>query len=165
MMRIAAALVGVDEAEDAAQEALMRAWQAWESLRDPQAVRLWLLRITVNVCRQWGRGPFGRNATRLTPLPENDTDVAGLDLRALVSLGPGTSDHASALDLRRVVDHLPAEFRVVVVLRYYARMETEEIGAALGISPITVRTRLHHALLMLRERLDAAGIVPPRAYR
>jgi RNA polymerase sigma-70 factor (ECF subfamily) len=165
MMRVAAALVGLADAEDAAQEALMRAWQAWETLRDVDAVRPWLLRITVNVCRQWRRGSFGRHATLSSPLPDEDVDVAGMDLLALVSSGPGTSDHMAALDLRRVVDHLPTEFRVVVVLRYYAGMEPTDIGAGLGVSPVTVRTRLHRALLMLRERLNAAGIVPPRAYQ
>jgi DNA-directed RNA polymerase specialized sigma24 family protein len=67
MMRVAAALVGLADAEDAAQEALMRAWQAWKTLRDVDAVRPWLLRITVNVCRQWRRGNFGRHATLSSP--------------------------------------------------------------------------------------------------
>jgi RNA polymerase sigma-70 factor (ECF subfamily) len=51
MVRVAAALVGVADAEDAVQEALMRAWQGWPGLRDRAALRGWLLRITVNVCR------------------------------------------------------------------------------------------------------------------
>ncbi len=164
MMRVAAALLGIADAEDAAQEALLRAWQAWESLRDINAVRPWLLRITVNVCRGWRRGSYGRHVNLVLPLPD-DPDVMGMDQLALVSTGPGTSDHTSALDLRRVVDHLPTEFRVAVVLRYYAGMEPTDIGAGLGIPAVTVRTRLHRALLMLRERLDAAGIVPPKAHQ
>jgi RNA polymerase sigma-70 factor (ECF subfamily) len=161
MMRVAAALVGMADAEDAAQEALLRAWQAWGTLRDLNALRPWLLRITVNVCRSWRRGSFGRQTSHEYPLPDEDT--AGMELLAVVSGGPGTSDHTGALDLRRAVDHLPTEFRVVVVLRYYAGMDATEIGAALGIPPSTVRTRLHRALLLLRERLQAAGVVPPRS--
>ncbi len=56
MLRVAAALVGPAEAEDAVQEASMRAWQSWPTLRNVDAVRPWLLRITLNVCRQWRRG-------------------------------------------------------------------------------------------------------------
>ena len=59
MLRVAAALVGPAEAEDAVQEASMRAWQSWTTLRNVDAVRPWLLRITLNVCRQWRRGLKG----------------------------------------------------------------------------------------------------------
>ncbi|MGZ3583296.1 MAG: sigma factor, partial [Ktedonobacterales bacterium] len=48
VVRTAAALVGKADAEDAAQEAIVRAWQAWPSLHDVEALRPWLLRITVN---------------------------------------------------------------------------------------------------------------------
>src|SRR5512146_33817 len=51
--RMAAALVGIADAEDAAQEALMRAWRAWPGLREADSTRAWLMQITVNVCRTW----------------------------------------------------------------------------------------------------------------
>ncbi|HLZ22931.1 MAG TPA: sigma factor [Ktedonobacterales bacterium] len=53
MLRVAAALVGSADAEDAAQEAITRAWQSWSILRDAESLRPWLLRITVNLCYQW----------------------------------------------------------------------------------------------------------------
>src|SRR5262245_29145117 len=59
MVRVAAAIVGIADAEDAAQEAIVRAWQAWPKLRDREAFSAWLLRITVNVGRDWQRGRFG----------------------------------------------------------------------------------------------------------
>src|SRR5262245_14631345 len=65
LLRVDAALVGVAHAKDAAQEALVHAWHAWAKLRDGGALRPWLLRITVNVCREGHRGGFGRHA-RLT---------------------------------------------------------------------------------------------------
>ncbi len=64
MARVAAALVGMADAEDAAQEALLRAWQHWPSLRDAGAAHTWLLRITVNVCRNWQAGRFGTTQRR-----------------------------------------------------------------------------------------------------
>jgi RNA polymerase sigma factor (sigma-70 family) len=67
----------------------------------------------------------------------------------------GTSDHADALDLRAAVNALPDEVRTVVVLRFFAGLDATEIGSALGIPSGTVRSRLHRALLQLRQRLTA----------
>ncbi len=74
MLRVAAALVGVAEAEDAAQEALVRSWQAWPTLRDVSAQRPWLLRMTVNVCRDWCRGRFGTRRRLVEPLEADGSE-------------------------------------------------------------------------------------------
>ena len=50
VLRVAATLVGTADAEDAAQEAILRAWKAWPDLRDVEVVQSWLLQIAVNVC-------------------------------------------------------------------------------------------------------------------
>ena len=160
MLRAAAALVGLADAEDAAQEAVIRAWQAWPSLRDETALRGWLLTITVNVCRQWRRGGFGRRLRLMEPLPEGDSR-----LLARIEGDPGASDHTGALDLRDAVNQLPDDLRLIVVLRYYAGMDATEAGAALGVPSATVRTRLRRALLILRERIGSGQrgdiAVPP----
>ena len=156
MLRVAAALVGVADAEDAAQEALTRAWQAWPSLRDAAAFRPWLLRITVNVCRDWQRGRFGASRRLLEPFDVSDS----ADLIAMIGGDPGASDHTAALDLRAAVQRLESEHRVVVALRYYVGMDASEVGAALGIPAATVRTRLRRALTLLREYLSASGDIP-----
>jgi DNA-directed RNA polymerase specialized sigma24 family protein len=110
VLRVATALVGHDDAEDAAQEALTRAWRAWGTLRDTDAARSWLLRITVNVCREWLRGSMGTSRRMMQPLPD-DTQAA-----VLFDLYAGTSDHTGALDLRAAVRDPPGEQRLVVAL-------------------------------------------------
>lgn len=152
MLRVAAALVGPADAEDAAQEAATRAWQAWETLRDIASLRPWLLRITVNVCRQWQRGGFGRQARLVEPLPEDNSE-----LLAVLEFDPGGSDHTGMLDLRHAVNALSEELRYVVVLRYYAGMDATVVGETLGIPPATVRTRLKRAVAQLRQTLTAPG--------
>jgi RNA polymerase sigma-70 factor (ECF subfamily) len=152
MLRVAAALVGLADAEDAAQEAAVRAWQAWDSVRDRDSLRPWLLRITVNVCHQWQRGGFGRRVRLVEALPEDSSD-----LRAAHDAGPGASDHTGALDLRHAVNALGAELRLVVVLRYYAGMNATEVADVLNIPPATVRTRLKRAIDQLRLTLSASG--------
>lgn len=158
MVRVAAALVGVADAEDAVQEAILRGWQAWSSLRDQTSLRSWLLRITVNVCRDWQRGRFGSHRRRTAPLD----DEASMEQLALIGGDdPGASDHAAALDLRRAINTLDEDLRLVVALRYYAGMDATAAGVALGIPSATVRTRLRRALRLLREQLGGARIESP----
>jgi RNA polymerase sigma-70 factor (ECF subfamily) len=149
LVRAAAALVGAGDAEDAAQEAVLRAWQAWPTLRDHSAVRPWLLTILVNVCRQWRRGGFGRRLRLTDPLPDGESE-----LLARIESDPGASDHAGALDLRDAVNRLAVDLRLVVLLRYYGGLDASEVGQALGIPAATARTRLRRALIQLRDRLE-----------
>lgn len=161
MMRVAAMLLGIGEAEDAAQEALVRAWRAWSTLRSPDTARAWLLRITVNVCREWRRGKRGRILRLTQPLPDETSDVTGLDVLGLLNDDPGSSDHTGAMDLRQAVRLLPLDYRIVIALRYYAGLEPHEIAAALSIPAPTVRTRQYRALAMLRRNLEDAGVRIP----
>jgi RNA polymerase sigma-70 factor (ECF subfamily) len=146
MVRVAAALVGPADAEDAAQEASVRAWRSWDELRDREAVRSWLLRITVNVCHDWLRGRFGTRVRRTESL-DAGSDIATLDL------DPGRMRYAAALDLRSAINRLEEPLRVAVVLRYYAGLDSAEIGASFGVPPATVRTRLRRALELLQAAL------------
>lgn len=161
LVRVAAALVGAADAEDAAQEAVMRAWQAVDSLRDVEALRPWLLRIAVNVCRDWHRGRFGTARRLNDPLDDRADD----ETFAVIAADPGTSDHTGALDMRRAVNALDRDLRLVVALRYYAGMDATEIGAMLGVPSGTVRRRLHHALGLLRQELSAPTAGAPASAR
>lgn len=145
MARVAAALVGASDAEDAAQEALVRAWRAWPGLRDAEATRPWLMQITVNVCR---------SQLRQHGLHARFDDLSESEPLSTQELAPGTVDHVNALDLRRAIDALDDDMRVVVALRFYAGMDSTEIGELLGVAPATIRGRLRRALLRLRQTLD-----------
>jgi RNA polymerase sigma-70 factor, ECF subfamily len=173
MLRVAAALVGVPDAEDAVQEALLRAWRGWLMLRDAESVRAWLLRITANVCANWQAGRFGTNQRRTLPLELWETSELAppegfphsLDGTAddpFARSGPGTTRHAAALDLRHAVAALDHDLRIVVALRFYAGMDSTEIGGMLDIPPATVRTRLHRALLRLRDGLAHSSALTPQ---
>jgi RNA polymerase sigma-70 factor (ECF subfamily) len=156
VMRIATALVGTLDAEDAAQEALVRAWRATGDRSTIAAPRAWLLRITTNLCTDWARGRFGTRRRVTTSLDAAD----GADALATLECDPGTSDHTGALDLRRAVNALERDLRVVVALRYYAGLDSGEIGELLGLPAATVRTRLRRALTHLRDQLSTSGTQP-----
>ena len=153
MLRVAAALIGPEEAEDAVQEASMRAWLSWSSLRSLESARPWLLRITLNVCREWRRGVKGQQQAHLRSLPD-ESDAEYGHMLATLETGPGTSHHTEALDLRAAINALPTDLRLVVVLRFYAGLDATEIGEALSIPAGTARSRLHRAVLQLRDRLQ-----------
>jgi RNA polymerase sigma-70 factor, ECF subfamily len=169
MLRLAGALVGIVDAEDAAQEAVLRGWQAWPALRDRASARTWLLSITVNLCKDWHRGRYGTRQRLDEPL-RDDRDYAAYDAGgavALIGADPGASDAAAALDLRQAINTLDVDARVLIALRHYAGMDSSEIGALLGMPPATVRTRLRRALATLRERLrgpQSSGPAPYSSY-
>lgn len=148
MRRAARALVGTADADDAAREAILRAWQAWSTLEDVNRVRPWLLKITVNVCLQWRRGRFGTHLERTQPY--HNTQEWQL---ATLEADPGTSDHIGMLDLRHAINSLGDDMRTAVVLRYYGGLDANEIGGALGVPPTTVRTRIRRGLIALRVQL------------
>jgi len=154
MARVAAALVGLADAEDAAQEALLRAWQAWPTLREAGAVHTWLLRITTNVCRNWQTGRFGAQQ-RVTQSLESDSTQTLLQ-HAGVS-GPGSASHTDTLDLQRAITELNDDLRYIIALRFYAGLDATEIGALLETPPATIRTRLRRALTLLRDSLGATS--------
>ncbi|HEX8997472.1 MAG TPA: sigma-70 family RNA polymerase sigma factor [Ktedonobacterales bacterium] len=149
MLRVARVMVGADDAEDVAQEAITSAWRHRSDLRDIAAVRTWLLRITVNTCHNWQRSCNKRAGRYALSLSEEPLLPEGL-----YTSDPGASDHAIRLDLRHAIASLEAESQQLIALRYFAGLDSTEIGAMLGIPPATARTRLRRALILLRERLN-----------
>lgn len=156
LLKVTASLVGYADAEDAAQEAVLKAWRARAGLRDVEKLRPWLLQIAVNVCREWQRGRFGQHQRMQLALLDGPRE----SLAAAREGDPGASERTEGLDLRQAIAALDDELRLVVVLRYYGGMDSPEIGAALGVPAATVRTRLRRALGLLRERLRDTGPLP-----
>ncbi len=158
MRHAARALVGTADADDAAQEAILRAWQAWPTLVDESRARSWLLKITVNVCLQWRRGRFGTYLARTLPYQyTQDWQLATLEA------DPGTSDHLGSLDLRRAINELGDDIRIAVVLRYYGGLDANEIGETLGAPAATIRTRIRRGLIALHAQLAAGGPIMAQA--
>ena len=136
MYRAARAVLDSDaDAEDAVGEALLRAWRNWGRLKDPKAVRAWLLKITVN-CAYAQRRKLGR----VTVVE---------DMAPLV----GSAVDRPYEDLWEAVSALPPDHRVAVTLFYYEDMTLEQIAGTLGIPVGTVKSRLDRARKQLRELL------------
>ncbi|HEU5349305.1 MAG TPA: sigma factor-like helix-turn-helix DNA-binding protein, partial [Ktedonobacterales bacterium] len=67
---------------------------------------------------------------------------------------------ADALDLRRAITTLSDDLRRVIALRFYAGLDSTQIGAVLDMPAATVRTRLRRALELLRRELDVRDTNP-----
>ena len=130
------------EAEDATQDALEKAWQAWPKLRETDRFSAWFDRIVVNVCRQRQR------RSRVMPLV--------LGTLPEVAVVDGAAGRAERDALRRALDRLTPEHRAVVVLRHLEGRSIADIAARTGERQGTVKSRLHYALRELRSAYDAA---------
>jgi RNA polymerase sigma-70 factor, ECF subfamily len=129
-------------AEDAVQEALVRAWRELPSLRDPDRFDAWLHRLVVNACADQGR-QLRRWSQQVRPIPVN----------AVVD--DETQSVADREQLQRGFSRLKPEQRAVVVLHYYSGFSAAEIARILGIPEGTARSRLHYATEAMRAALEA----------
>ena len=136
-----------DLAEDAVQEALVRAWRQLPSLRDPDRFDAWLYRLVVNACADQGR-QLRRRSEQVRALP--------IDL----PIGDPTEAVADREQLERGFDRLKPEQRAVVVLHYYNGFSAAEIARILGVPEGTARSRLHYATEAMRAALAADSRSP-----
>lgn len=130
-------------AEDAVQEALVRAWRDLPALRDPGRFDAWLRRLLVRACYDEARRNR-RHRANVTLLPHH---------------GPTTPDSSAELAERDEIDgalgRLSPEQRAIVVHHYFLGLPLLQIADALDIPLGTAKSRLHRARLALRDSLGA----------
>jgi RNA polymerase sigma-70 factor (ECF subfamily) len=146
--RLAGLLLGnAADAEDATQEAMLRAWRSADSLRDPARVDPWLDGILVNVCRDRLRR---RKVIRFIALADDAAGAARDQFQAVLDRD----------EVVRAMSDLDADQRIVVVLHYWGGLTLEGIAERLGWPVGTVKSRLHHALRRMRAALDVPDTHP-----
>ncbi len=130
-------------AEDATQRALLDAWRQLPQLRDPDRFDAWVYRLLVNACHAEARRERHHRG----------------NFRLLTSDEPTIPDAASGIATRDQLDHafrrLGVEHRTVVVLIHYLGLSSHEVADVMGTPVGTVRSRLHYALIHLREAVEA----------
>jgi RNA polymerase sigma factor (sigma-70 family) len=132
-----------ERAQDAVQEALVRAWRDLPSLRDPDRFTAWLRRLLIRACMDELR-QMHRRVVEIELTPGNQSAIA---------------DSAGAVDdrdaLRRGFRRLDPDQRSLVVLHYYVGLPLAEAADALDVPIGTAKSRLHRARATLRAALDA----------
>ena len=142
-------VVDPDLAEDVVQEAFLRAWRACASF-DPAGGPLvnWLLVITGNAAIDMVKARVRRPALGADPDQEN-----------VPATGLGDIDRVLLrAQLRQALSSLGVHHRTAVVETVLRDRPHADVAAELGVSPGTVRTRVHYALRRLRSVLEAEEV-------
>lgn len=153
LFRAARSVLKVDaDAEDALQEAYLRAWRALPAFRAESKLSTWLTRIVINEALGRLRQRRGDAA-----LPHDDDDPEALEDTLADDAEQQPERLALRAEWRRLIqariDALPDAFRSAFVLREVEELEVEDVAAALDLPPATVRTRCFRARALLREGL------------
>lgn len=144
------------EAEEAAQEAFVKAWRALPRFRTGAPFRPWLLTIVANEARNRRRAAGRRAGLALRAADEaahRDGDVPTPE--AMVLAG------ARRAALLAALAQLDDRDRAVLTCRYLLDLSEEETAAALGCRRGTVKSRTSRALARLRERVGAEEVMAP----
>ena len=142
------------EAEDALQEAYLRAWRSLGSFRSEARLSTWLVRIVINE----SLGRLRRRGAQVLAL-DATIDLADISMEDVMEDNPDDRPERAAMrsELRAMmeacIDALPEAFRTVFMLRAVEELSVEEVSAALGLPEATVRPRFFRARGLLREGL------------
>ncbi len=140
LYRVAKSMLGSEhDCADAAQQAILHAWERLDTLRRPQYFKTWLVRILINECTAILR--LRQHAAPYTP-----------ELAETIP-APISDDHS---DLYAALLALDEKLRLPVVLYYLEGFKTREIAGMLGIPEGTVKSRLRTAREQLRKTLEGA---------
>ena len=127
-------------AEDAVQEASVKAWRKLGQLHEGSEMRPWFFAIVANQCRSSMRS---RWRSMVGPA-QSEPSVEASDDEVL-----------ARVELRRSLRAMNEEKRLVLVLHYYLDLPIEEIAATIGLSPRGAETRLQRATNELKRRMEA----------
>ena len=127
-------------AEDAVQEAFLKAWRGYRGFRREAEEKTWLTRIAINTCKDMRKSAWFKNvdrSTALEDLPEGSVPFDGWD-------------HT----VTRAVLSLPDKLRDAALLRWLQGLSAEEAARALRVPRSTVYHRLKQAQALLQQELE-----------
>lgn len=127
----------VHDAEDAAQEVMLRLWKNTSGFEGDAHLRHWLMRVTINVCKDLSRTPWRLHSVPLAQAPPQPC-----------------ADEPEAQAVVEEILRLPKKYRVPLYLYHYEGYSVREISALLRANPSTIRTRLSRARELLKHQLE-----------
>jgi RNA polymerase sigma-70 factor (ECF subfamily) len=149
-----------EDAEEVSQETLLKVFENFNQLRQPERVRAWVLRIAKNFCLMKRRRSQFAPTQELSLdeyMPALDRDGGHVKLQ-IADWSSQPEDRMLRAELRRVLGQaiaaLPDTYRSVVLLRDVEDLSTDETAQVLDLSVDVIKTRLHRARLAIRQELD-----------
>lgn len=151
-----------EDAEDTMQEVLVKALPYLPKFESPRALLVWLYKVAKNRCL------MTRRKSKFAPKQNLSLDELMPDRHELAHLakeGPVNPESLAirsqeARRLRDVIQELPPQYRIVLVLRDMEGLTDEEVGDITGLRPGNVRVRLHRARLFVRQKLARQNLRP-----
>ena len=138
--RLALSMLGDrQEAEDAVQEATIKAWRNFHQLNDAGVARSWFFTIVANQCRSVRRGRWW--------------SVVKLAAPERAKSGP-EDEAVQRTDLQRAMRTLAPDDRLALYLRYYMDLPLNEVATVLGVSETAAKSRIHRAAQGLKPAVD-----------
>jgi RNA polymerase sigma-70 factor (ECF subfamily) len=150
-----------DEAEDMTQEVFVQVFKAVAQFRGDSKLSTWIYKIAVNLCKNRSKYLARRKSDAQQELPAGQ-DRADWNRAKGVTSGEVARPDQLALGhelehiVRSSISQLEPEFREVLVLRDVEDLSYDEIGEITGLAEGTVKSRIHRARAMLKEKVERA---------
>jgi RNA polymerase sigma-70 factor, ECF subfamily len=148
-----------EDAKDTMQEVLLKSVPYLPKFDSPKALVVWLYKVAKNRCL------MSRRRSKFAPARELSLEELMPDRKELEQLSADGSINPEAYAihsenasrLREAIQRLPAQYRIVLVLRDMEGLTDDEVAEITGLRPGTVRVRLHRARLFVRKELMSAS--------
>jgi RNA polymerase sigma-70 factor (ECF subfamily) len=156
IVRYLARLVGVDEAEDLAQEVFLKISRSLDSFRGESAVLTWVYRIATNAAMDRVRSPAytAKVGSACLDEPTDAGESVAMEDRSSSPEHEAIRNQMSGC-VQDLVGQLPESYRTVLLLSKTEGMKNSEIAEVLGVSLEAAKIRLHRARARLKELLEA----------
>lgn len=149
-----------EDAEEVAQETLLKVFENFAQIREPERVRPWVFRIAKNACLMKRRKSVFAPAAELSldqlmPVQSNSDGHVRIEIADWSALPDHLLMNAELREaLTAAIGELPETYRSVILLRDLEELSTQETAEILGVSEDVIKTRLHRARLAVRQKLD-----------
>src|SRR5215510_15598995 len=145
VVRLSRTIVGDGYAEDVAQDSLLLAFKALPTIEEPRKFAAWLSAITRHRAMRFGKSESKTQSRRVA--------FDEVLIEKVEALSQPVPERIEDQELKEAIDTLPADYALVLKLRFLDEMPLKRIAAFLGAPLTTVKWRLHHGKKLLREQL------------
>ena len=146
VVRLAQSIVGRENAEDVTQDALLLAFKALPGIEEPKKFAAWLSAITRHRALRFGKREGAHQARRVMM---DEVLIEQID-----ALSRPFVDQSESDELRNALKNVPADYALVLRLRFLDDMPLKRIAAFLGAPLSTAKWRLHRGKQLLREQVE-----------
>jgi RNA polymerase sigma-70 factor (ECF subfamily) len=153
VVRLARTIVGVEDAEDVAQDALLLAFKALPSIEEPRRFAAWLSAITRHRALRFTKSE-DKHVRKRVALDEALLEKIDSLARPIATIRAGVEERERDEEMMQALESLPADYAMPLRLHFLDDMPLQRIAAFMGVPLSTVKWRIHHGKKLLRTQLQ-----------